>query len=69
MDDVKNQELYLVGIKISDRGPNADERTRTSTRLLPQRPERCASTNSATSALELRILLIEIEGVKRPTDA
>ena len=35
----------------------ADERTRTSTRLLPQRPERCASTSSATSALEAGILL------------
>ena len=28
----------------------AVEKTRTSTRLLPQRPQRCASTNSATTA-------------------
>src|SRR5262245_42840744 len=44
---------------------NADERTRTSTRLLPQRPERCASTSSATSALEVRILLAGVEAVKQ----
>ena len=41
---------------------NADERTRTSTELLPQRPERCASTSSATSATEVGILLIVIHG-------
>jgi hypothetical protein len=45
---------------------NADERTRTSTRLLPQRPERCASTNSATSAPEVGILLSGVETVKQP---
>src|SRR5262245_6902983 len=45
---------------------NADERTRTSTRLLPQRPERCASTSSATSAPEVRILLSEVGTVKQP---
>ena len=44
----------------------ADERTRTSTRLLPQRPERCASTSSATSALEAGILLSGVETVKQP---
>src|SRR5215813_6056951 len=44
---------------------DADERTRTSTRLLPQRPERCASTSSATSALEVRILLARVEAVKQ----
>ena len=46
---------------------NADERTRTSTRLLPQRPERCASTNSATSAPEVGILLAGVEAVKQPS--
>jgi hypothetical protein len=46
---------------------DADERTRTSTRLLPQRPERCASTNSATSALKVGILLAAIEPVKHET--
>src|SRR5262245_22825984 len=43
---------------------DADERTRTSTRLLPQRPERCASTNSATSALKVGIVLTMIAPVK-----
>src|SRR5262245_1346262 len=60
-------QLFRLGLCGKDlRGAfNADERTRTSTRLLPQRPERCASTSSATSALEVRILLIEIKAVKQ----
>jgi hypothetical protein len=33
----------------------ADERTRTFTGVTPQRPQRCASTNSATSARDLKV--------------
>ncbi len=33
----------------------ADEKTRTSTGVTPQRPQRCASTNSATSALYVAV--------------
>ena len=32
----------------------AAEKTRTSTHVTGQRPQRCASTNSATAALEVR---------------
>ena len=64
VDELEIQELYLKEIKRLGRGLNADERTRTSTRLLPQRPERCASTSSATSALKVGIVLTRIETVK-----
>src|SRR5262249_40363797 len=44
---------------------HADERTRTSTELLPQRPERCASTSSATSATAMAHTTNRSPGVSR----
>ncbi len=39
----------------------AAEKTRTSTGVTPQRPQRCASTNSATAAIE--DMPLEVGGV------
>ena len=42
--------IYLH-INCLDLGDGAAEKTRTSTDFTPQRPQRCASTSSATAAL------------------
>ncbi len=48
-----------------DQNFGADERNRTSTGLLPQASETCASTSSATSAGTARILAKNAAGDKR----
>ena len=46
--------------------PGAVEKTRTSTGFRPQRPQRCASTNSATTAKSVRFETIEPGGRSGP---
>ena len=53
MVQYNNHLLYTICIHINylDLGDGAAEKTRTSTDFTPQRPQRCASTSSATTAL------------------
>ena len=44
---------FMLTFQLVMRNDGAAEKTRTSTGVTPQRPQRCASTNSATAALSL----------------
>ena len=43
----------MLTVQLVRVGNGAAEKTRTSTGVIPQRPQRCASTNSATAALAI----------------
>tara|TARA_Y100000590_G_scaffold247499_1_gene278147 strand:+ start:7196 stop:7417 length:222 start_codon:yes stop_codon:yes gene_type:complete len=53
--------MSFIIILFSNHNPfGAAKKTRTSTGLLPQRPQRCASTSSATAANKKDILLLKL---------
>ena len=65
MVDPRNPQSIKNLFKLYQLGDfGADERTRTFTGVTPQRPQRCASTNSATSA---RVVLVGRRDIDQPS--